>query len=151
MPIFSWITGWINVSGWIALTATAGLLGSDLIVGVIALYHPTYVEARWQQFLIYLVYAAIAFVVNAFGNAILPYVNKVAITWTIGGWAIICITVLACASPDYNSAEFVFAEFINTTGWPGGIAWLLGLLQGGLGLTGMSAYSRLSICPADSF
>lgn len=40
MPILSWITGWINCSGWVALVATAGLLGSQLIQGVISLMNP---------------------------------------------------------------------------------------------------------------
>ena len=40
VPILSWITGWINVSGWIALTASGGLLGSQFVVGVISLYNP---------------------------------------------------------------------------------------------------------------
>jgi len=58
MPILSWITGWANVSGWVststlpalhrgcmltfqvALTATGGLLGSELVIGVISLMHP---------------------------------------------------------------------------------------------------------------
>ena len=76
-------------------------------------------------------------------NDLLPYVNKAAISWSIAGFVIICITVLACASPDYASAHFVFAEFINETGWPDGIAWLLGLLQGGLGLTGYDAVAHM--------
>lgn len=55
MPILSWITGWANVSGWVryashlvhtkltgqvALVATGGLLGSELVIGVISLMHP---------------------------------------------------------------------------------------------------------------
>ncbi|THC98466.1 hypothetical protein EYZ11_002051 [Aspergillus tanneri] len=40
MPILSWITGWANVSGWLALTATGGLLASQLILGIISLMHP---------------------------------------------------------------------------------------------------------------
>lgn len=57
MPILSWITGWANVSGWVsdtrldyylkiwlmvqvALVATGGLLGSELVLGVISLMHP---------------------------------------------------------------------------------------------------------------
>lgn len=40
MPILSWITGWINCSGWVALVATAGLLGSQLIQGAISLMNP---------------------------------------------------------------------------------------------------------------
>lgn len=143
MPILSWITGWINVFGWMALTATGGLLGSQLIVGIISLYNSNYTVEPWHQFLIYLGYNLVATLLNAFGNSILPYVNKTAIIWSIAGFAIISITVLACASPDYNSGDLVFREFINTTGWPDGVAWLLGLLQGGLGLTGYDATAHM--------
>lgn len=143
VPLLSWVTGWINVSGWIALVASGGLLGSQLIVGVISLYHPDYTPERWHQFLIYIAYNVIAFCVNAFMNSLLPYVNKGAITWSILGFIVISITVLACASPNYASGHFVFADFINETGWPDGIAWLLGLLQGGLGLTGYDAVAHM--------
>ena len=40
VPILSWITGWVNCSGWVALVATGGLLGSQLILGVISLMNP---------------------------------------------------------------------------------------------------------------
>jgi amino acid permease (GABA permease) len=143
VPLLSWITGWINVSGWIALVASGGLLGSQLIVGVISLYKPDYTPERWHQFLIYIAYNVIAFVINAFMNSALPYVNKAAITWSITGFIVISVTVLSCASPNYAPAKFVFSEFINETGWPDGIAWLLGLLQGGLGLTGYDAVAHM--------
>ena len=40
VPILSWITGWISVAAWIALVASAGLLGSQLIVGIISFMNP---------------------------------------------------------------------------------------------------------------
>ena len=143
VPLLSWITGWINVSGWIALVASGGLLGSQLIVGVISFMNPTYSPQRWHQFLIYIGYNLVAFLINAFANSLLPYVTKGAFTWSISGFVIISITVLACASPNYSSGSFVFTEFINQTGWPDGIAWLLGLLQAGLGLTGYDAVAHM--------
>lgn len=143
VPILSWITGWINVGGWIALVASGGLLGSQLIVGIISLESPSYVPQRWHQFLIYIGYNLFAFLVNAYGISWIPLLNKAAITWSIAGFAIISITVLATASPNYNSGDLVFREFINETGWPDGIAWLLGLLQGGLGLTGYDAVAHM--------
>ena len=109
----------------------------------IVLYHPEFELHPWQVWLIYVAWTLIAFVVNAFMNSLLPYINRTAFIWSIGGFAIICITVLTCASPDYASAEFVFTEFINETGWPDGIAWLLGLLQGGFGLTGYDAVAHM--------
>ncbi|KAK3618097.1 hypothetical protein LTR56_024866 [Elasticomyces elasticus] len=126
-----------------SLVATAGLLGSQLIIGIISLYNENYSPQPWHQFLIYIGYNVVAALLNAFGNHMLPYINKTAIIWSISGFAIICITILACASPDYNSGDLVYRTFINETGWPGGVAWLLGLLQGGLGLTGFDATAHM--------
>lgn len=143
MPILSWITGWINTFGWMALVATGGLLGSQLIIGIIPMYLENYMPHRWHQFLIYLGYNIVAMLLNAFCNSLLPYVNKAAIFWSIGGFVVISITVLSCATPHYNTAQDVFGNFLNQTGWPDGIAWLLGLLQGGLGLTGYDATAHM--------
>ncbi|KID91737.1 gaba permease [Metarhizium guizhouense ARSEF 977] len=76
-------------------------------------------------------------------NSLLPVIYHGAFMWSIGGFVIVSITVLACASPDLNSAYFVFCNFINQTGWPDGIAWLLGLLQGGLGVTAFDAVAHM--------
>ncbi|KAH7268991.1 amino acid/polyamine transporter I [Fusarium redolens] len=139
----SWITGWINLSGWACLVATNCSLSSTLIINIISLQNPSYEFQRWHQFLIYLGIAFIAFATNAFLHSVLPRINGLALVWSIAGFFIISITVLACAAPDYATADYVFATFINTTGWPDGIAWLLGLLQGGLGLTGFDAVAHM--------
>lgn len=139
----SWATGWINVSGWIALTATGGLLGSQLIMGVISLYNPDFAPQRWQQFLIYIGYTLVALVINAFMTRILPYITQAAFLWSVLGFVVISITVLATASPEYQSGSFVYSAFLNETGWPDGLAWLLGLLQGALALTGFDAVAHM--------
>ena len=126
-----------------ALTATAGLLGSQLIIGIIALYNENYQYEAWHQFLLYIAYTVIMALVNVFGNSILPLINQVAISWSIAGFVMISITVLACGSGDYNSADLVFTQFENDTGWPNGLAWLLGLLQGALSLTGYDATAHM--------
>ncbi|CEJ92890.1 Putative Amino acid permease [[Torrubiella] hemipterigena] len=142
VPILSWVTGWVNVVGWVALVATNALLSSQLIVGIIFAVHG-YEVTRWQQFLIYIGFTVLSFLINAFLNGVLPKIYHGAFIWSIGGFALVSITVLACSSPHYNSAEFVFANFINQTGWPDGVAWLLGLLQGGLGLTAFDAVAHM--------
>ncbi|KAJ5692206.1 hypothetical protein N7462_001629 [Penicillium macrosclerotiorum] len=143
VPILSWITGWVNCSGWVALVATGGLLGSQLVLGVISLMNPNYEAQNWHQFLIYVAYNIAGFTINALMNNILPYFNKTAFIWSLSGFTVICITVLACSSPNYNTGDFVFRDFINSTGWPDGIAWLLGLLQGGLGVTGFDGVAHM--------
>lgn len=51
MPIISWITGWVNCSGWVALAATGGVLGSQLILGIVSLVNPVSLN---PVFLVYL-------------------------------------------------------------------------------------------------
>ena len=104
---------------------------------------PSYSPQRWHQFLIYIGYNLFGFLVNAFVTKLLPLVTKAALVWSISGFVIISITLLACASPNYQPASFVFQDFLNQTGWPDGISWLLGLLQGGLGLTGYDAVAHM--------
>ncbi|KAH8912439.1 gaba permease [Coniochaeta sp. PMI_546] len=135
----SYCTGWINVAGWVALSATGGLLGSTFVVNIIALFNPDYEAKAWHQFLIYIGFTLFALVVNAFLTRILPFFTKAAFIWSLAGFVIISITVLACASPNYQSGEFVYGNFINEVGWPDGAAWLLGLLQGAFALTGFDA------------
>lgn len=139
----SYITGWINVSGWVALTATGGLLGSTFIINIISLLHPDYEAESWHQFLIYIAFTLISLFINAFSTRLLPLFTKAAFFWSLTGFVIISITILACASPNYQSGEFVYGKFINEVGWPDGLAWLLGLLQGAFALTGFDAVAHM--------
>lgn len=50
MPLLSWMTGWVNCAGWVALTATGGLLGSQLVVGIIALMNPVRITCPKNPF-----------------------------------------------------------------------------------------------------
>ncbi|KAI0377383.1 amino acid transporter [Hypomontagnella monticulosa] len=139
----SYVTGWINVSGWVALTATGGLLGSTFVCNIIALLHPEYVYEPWHQFLIYIGFALLALFINAFSTRLLPLFTKAAFFWSLTGFVVISVTILACASPNYQSGAFVYGEFINEVGWPNGLAWLLGLLQGAFALTGFDAVAHM--------
>ncbi|KAG8735797.1 hypothetical protein FRC10_010149 [Ceratobasidium sp. 414] len=142
-PLISWICGWFAVTGWWALVATAGSLAGSLITGIIAFLHPNYEVQRWHIFLIFEVWMFGAFFINTFGVRLLPGINRAALTWSIAGMAVICITCLACASPNYESGRFVFGGYVNETGWSNGVAWILGLLQSAFGLTGFDAVSHI--------
>ncbi|KAK4701505.1 choline transport protein, partial [Phenoliferia sp. Uapishka_3] len=142
-PVVSWITGWFCVAGWWALTATAGSLAGTLITGMISLNNPDYEVQRYQIFLIYVGFTLGAMVLNIWGVRSLPLINKAAIMWSLAGAATICIVCLACASGNYQSGSFVFGKYINETGWNGGVAWILGLLQSSFGLTAYDAVSHM--------
>lgn len=43
--------------------------------------------------------------------------------WSLAGVIVIMITTLSTASPSYQPGRFVFAEFINETGWVSELAF----------------------------
>ena len=145
----SYVTGWINVAGWVALSATGPLLGSTFVVNIIVLFdvEGTYKPEAWHQFMIYVAFAMFALLVNAFFTRLLPYFTKASFGWSIMGFVVVSITILACtsANPDhgFQSGRFVYGQFINETGWPDGLAWMLGLLQGAFALTGFDATAHM--------
>ncbi|KAG6186033.1 hypothetical protein E4U36_000975 [Claviceps purpurea] len=139
----SYITGWINVCGWVALSAAAPLLASTFVLNITNLLHPTFDAQPWHQFLIYIAFALIAFFVNALLTRFMSYFTKTAFLWSVTGFVVIVITVLACSAPNFQTGESVYADFRNDTGWPDGLAWMLGLLQSSFSLTGFDATAHM--------
>lgn len=90
----------------------AHILSPSQLLTRIQAYDPQ----RWHQFLIYIGLTLLSFVINASMNSLLPVIYHGAFMWSIGCFVIVSITVLACASPDFNSAYFDFCNFINQTG-----------------------------------
>ena len=62
--------------------------------------------------------------------------------WSILAVIIISITILATS--DKNSADFVFTDFANETGWSDGVSWILGLLQSALSLIGYDVVMHMT-------
>ncbi|GMK54872.1 hypothetical protein CspeluHIS016_0114580 [Cutaneotrichosporon spelunceum] len=139
----SFFTGWMATAGWIALGATAAALGAQLIIGIISLWHPDYEVKAWHQFLIYLGIVIQAFLINVFSVRALPHVDRFAGIWSMCGIVIVVIVCLSCAHGRYQPPKEVFAKWTNETGWPDGMAFILGLLQSVFGLTGFDAATHM--------
>jgi amino acid transporter len=114
-----------------------------LILNAVIFFDPSFEPKAWHSFLLYLAYTLVAFLINTFMSRILHIITKAAFIWSLTGFVVICITVLACAAPNYQSGAMVYTHFTNNTGWPDGLAWLLGLLQGALGVTGFDAVAHM--------
>lgn len=69
-----------------------------------------------------------SYLFNCVGK-VLPTVATTTLYISLISFVVILITVPA-AAPTHGSAEFVFAHFVNSTGWPSdGIAFLVGLIN----------------------
>ncbi|KAH3674313.1 hypothetical protein WICMUC_003385 [Wickerhamomyces mucosus] len=60
----------------------------------------------------------------------LPAISQTALWTSILSFITITITVLSCSKGNYQTAEFVFSDFNNATGWSSpGIAFIVGLIN----------------------
>jgi choline transport protein len=79
-------------------------------------------------FVAYQVVNIFSFVFNCHGKS-LPLIAQISLYTSLLSFVVILITVPAVA-PTHQHAKFVFATFINSTGWnSGGIAFIVGLIN----------------------
>ncbi|KAH7116840.1 choline transport protein [Dendryphion nanum] len=124
----SYLTGWLAWSGSIFTSASVALAMGSALMGCWQLSHPDFVIQRWHTFLAYQLANIFCFFFNCVGKT-LPHVAKATLWISLLSWLVIMITVPAVA-PTHQHAKFVFATFINNTGWSqGGIAFIVGLVN----------------------
>ncbi|MCJ1311242.1 hypothetical protein MMC25_004913 [Agyrium rufum] len=124
----SYLTGWFAWAGSVFTSASVALATGSAAVGCYQLAHPDLVIQPWHVFLGYQAVNAFAFGFNCYGRT-LPTISSLALYTSLISFFVILVVVPAKA-PTHESAKFVFATFINNTGWQqNGIAFIVGLVN----------------------
>ncbi|KAM3080159.1 choline transporter [Clarireedia jacksonii] len=124
----SYVTGYFAWAGSIFASASVSLAVAMAGVGCWQLSHPAFEISKWHVFVGYQVTNVFASMFNCYGK-VLPTIGTATLYISLVSFAIILITVPSNA-PTHESAKFVFATFINNTGWPNnGIAFVVGLVN----------------------
>jgi choline transport protein len=105
-----------------------------MVVSMYALFHPAYVIHRWQVFVAYQIILWSGCVVVLYFNRALPTLEFLGGFLTVAGGI---VTILVCAimphtrGVGYASSEFVWREWVNSTGYASnGFVFCLGMLNG---------------------
>ena len=105
-----------------------------MVVSMYALFHPTYVIQRWQVFVAYQIILWSGCFVTLYFNRALPTLEFIGGFLTVAGGI---VTILVCAimphmrGGGYASTEFVWHEWVNSTGYTSnGFVFCLGMLNG---------------------
>ncbi|KAF9738300.1 hypothetical protein PMIN06_012728 [Paraphaeosphaeria minitans] len=139
----SYLTGWFAWAGAMFTSASVALAAGSAIVGSYQLTHPDLVIDRWMVFVTYQLVNIFCFFFNCYGKT-LPRVAKVALYTTLVSWFITMVIVPAIA-PTHQHAKFVFATFINNTGWQeGGIAFIVGMVNVNWGFACLDCATHLA-------
>jgi len=127
---WSWFTGWFNVLGLIGIVASVdyvcaffatqlfGLWGWDLGFVNFADDQHVLAEVFWVFALILLLHAAI----NIYSSHLVALFSNISVFWHVIGVAVI-IGILVFVPDRHQSADFVFTERINNSGFSMSMYW----------------------------
>ncbi|RJO70971.1 amino acid permease [Nocardia panacis] len=145
-PVWGWFTGWFNLIGQIAVTASidyGAAIFTTAVLNVIGIPVGTDRTAIFFVFIAILLGHAI---LNALGPRLSAVINNVSAWWHVGG-VLIFVLVLGFGANHHQSAAFVFTETVeNSAIGFGGVAFsfLLGLLHAQYTFTGYDASAHMS-------
>ncbi|KAI5120999.1 hypothetical protein M0805_000460 [Coniferiporia weirii] len=110
----SWITGWFNLLGQVAVTTGISFACANFI-STIATFNTDFVPTAKTTIGIYAAVLCAQGLINTFGVHLLKYINNVSVWWHAVGTTALTIAVLVTA-PTHQSAKYVFTQFIDGTG-----------------------------------
>jgi amino acid transporter len=153
-PAWGWFTGWFNLIGLIAVTAsvdygaatftntTFGLFKINLFNGEetgSAFLHGTF----W----LFLVILALHAVINILTSHLVALFNSISVWWHVAGVTVI-IAILIFAPSHHASFDFVFTKHLNNSGFGTGMLWFyvlpLGFLLTQYTITGFDSCAHIS-------
>ncbi|KAL0948249.1 hypothetical protein HGRIS_010846 [Hohenbuehelia grisea] len=150
--IASWITGWFNLLGQVAVTTGISFACATFISTACQL-GTSYVG---NEKTVIGIYAAVLFtqgIINTFGVRMLKHLNNISVWWHAIGTVALVIAILAKA-PVHQSRHFVFATLLDGTGADGAVGWgdraskgylvVIGILMAQYTLTGFDASAHMT-------
>jgi amino acid transporter len=154
-PAWGWFTGWFNLIGLIAVTASVDYGCATFMNTVFGLYNfnlfgatsSDYHHLLLGTFILFLIILAIHSLVNIFTSHLVAIFNSVSVWWHVAGVAVI-LGVLIFVPDHHASANFVFTEHINNSGFGHSMIWYyvlpLGFLLTQYTITGFDSCAHIS-------
>ncbi|MGH3566868.1 MAG: amino acid permease [Pseudonocardia sp.] len=151
-PAWGWFTGWFNLIGQIAVTATIDYGAALFTTALLALWFPGVVGTGFGTvFVVYTAIIALHLALNLLNVNVLAHLNTFSAWWHMVG-VLVIVGVLIVIPENHRSASFVFGETINNSGFSGeGFGdlgfWFvfgIGLLMAQYTITGYDASAHMS-------
>jgi amino acid transporter len=153
-PATGFFTGWLNLIGLLAVTASVAYGCATFFDLALSTISDGWAEdySLKRVYLIFVVLLILAATLNIFSGHLLAVLNNISVWWHVAGVAIV-IAILAIVPDTHQSVGFVFTERINNSGYDGSSVehmtyWFLVLPLGFLltqyTITGFDASAHLS-------
>ncbi|MEW9553998.1 amino acid permease [Nonomuraea sp. NPDC050783] len=151
-PIHGWFTGWLNLIGLVAVTASVDYgCATFLNITLNRLTGGAWEGTLPQAFLLFVIVLALHALINIYSHKLISLLQNVSVWWHVAGAAVV-VAILVFAPENHQSASFVFFGTNNTSGFGDGSGgptfWLyvlpLGFLLTQYTITGFDACAHVS-------
>ncbi|EIN09321.1 choline transport protein, partial [Punctularia strigosozonata HHB-11173 SS5] len=121
--------GIVNLFAWLFGVASSVIINSTVVLEIYALYHPEFTIKAWHIFVTFLILNTATCLVVIYCNRIFPAFQSFGgVVMLLTG--VITIIVVTTMASEHASNAFVWTQWSNVTGWPDGIAFIAGMLNG---------------------
>lgn len=129
--IVGFFAGWLNFAAWLFALASLAQVAANALVQMYVIYHPDYVSEPWHIYMAFLGVLWLCTACVALANSFVPRTQSIGLVLVLAGGLATIIT-LAVMPKQRASNYSVWGSFAenNATGWPGGVAFLTGVLNG---------------------
>jgi len=146
-PAWGWFTGWFNLIGQIAVTASIDYGAAIFTTALLNLWFPAVVGTDTATiFMVYTAIVAAHWALNRINVSFLGQLNSFSAWWHMAGVALI-VVVLAVVPDHHQSVGFVFGQTLDNSGFGEGSFWFvfgIGLLMAQYTITGYDASAHMS-------
>ncbi len=155
-PAWGWFTGWFNLIGLVAVSASVIYVSAQFLVTLLGLYNVNFIfnfastNVHYSAHVVFAMFALILVIhglINVFSSHLVSIFNGISVWWHLIGVAVI-IVILIVVPNHHQSFSFVFGTRRNNTGFGMGMYWFyvlpLGFLLTMYTITGYDASAHVS-------
>lgn len=146
-PVHGWFTGWFNLIGLIAVTASVDYGCATFLNITLGRFIDGWTPTLTGAFLLFAVILTLHGLINVFSHRMIAPLQNVSVWWHVAGAAVV-VLILVFGPDSHQSAAFVFTETINNSGFSDSSYWFyvlpLGFLLTQYTITGFDACAHVS-------
>jgi amino acid transporter len=153
---WGWFTGWFNLIGLVAVTASVDYVTATFVQALLSLFKVNFIfnftstNVKYNAHVAMALFAIILFaglLINVFWNQLLTFFNSIAVWWNVLGVAVI-VVILILVPSHHASLRYVFGHTINNSGFGHHMYWYyvlpIGFLLTMYTITGYDASAHVS-------
>jgi amino acid permease (GABA permease) len=144
--VWSWFTGWFNLLGQVAVTASIDF-GMATFIGFFLTLVSGFTPAPWKILLIYAVILALHGALNTVGVKLVSKLSDISVWWHLIG-TVVLVLMLFILPDHHQSFSFALTKYVNDTGFTftGSSIWAaaVGLMLAQYTITGYDASAHMT-------